>query len=99
MPSHERQIARSLALTLFLAAILVAMTLLLSTPAAGQISASERTYVSQTVDGTMLTVNYARPSARGREPFGALMPWGGVWAIPRPDRFTVTLNPESESMQ
>lgn len=47
--------------------------------AAAQIRASEAAVVSQTVDGTVLTLEYSRPSARGRDLFGALVPWDGVW--------------------
>lgn len=54
---------------------------LVATPstALGQIRGSERSSVSQTLDGTTLTVEYHRPSARGRELFGALVPWDAVW--------------------
>ena len=43
------------------------------------VKASEKAMVSQTVDGTVVTVEYSRPSARGREIFGALVPWNQVW--------------------
>ena len=62
-----------------LALVAVASTLIAPTRAVGQIQASERAVVSQTVDGTTLTVDYARPVARGRDLFGALVPWGVVW--------------------
>lgn len=48
-------------------------------PAFAQIRASERASVSQTLDGTALTLTYSRPSVRGRKLFGALVPWGVVW--------------------
>lgn len=35
--------------------------------------------VSQTVSGTRIDVTYRRPVARGRQLFGALVPWGQVW--------------------
>jgi hypothetical protein len=45
-----------------------------------QIRASERGSVSQTIDGTMITVDYARPQARGRtDLFGGVVHWGEVW--------------------
>ncbi len=47
--------------------------------ATAQIRASERGAVSQTLDGTTITLDYARPSARGRELFGTLVPWNVVW--------------------
>lgn len=57
----------------------VVSILIVPTQALGQIQASERAVVSQTVDGTTLTLEYSRPVARGRELFGALVPWGVVW--------------------
>ena len=33
----------------------------------------------QTLGTTRVEVRYSRPSARGRELFGALVPWGRVW--------------------
>jgi hypothetical protein len=129
MVSHTHQLLRSLALMAALTLGLVGLTALVARPADAQIRASERAMVRQTIDGTTLTIDYARPSARGRELFGALVPWGGVWtpganwattltadrdiringvevpagsysvwAMPRPDRFTVSLNPTAELM-
>lgn len=49
-------------------------------PATGQIRASERAAVSQTVDGTVIEVDYARPRLRGRSPiFGKVVGWDEVW--------------------
>ena len=49
-------------------------------PAAAQVRASERATISQTVDGTRITIDYARPRVRGRSPiFGGLVHWGEVW--------------------
>ena len=49
-------------------------------PAAAQVRASERARISQTVDGTTITIDYARPRMRGRRPiFGGLVHWGEVW--------------------
>jgi DUF2911 family protein len=51
-------------------------------PATGlaQIRASERGSLSQTVDGTVITVDYARPRARGRDTlFGGVVKWDEVW--------------------
>ena len=47
--------------------------------ASSQIRASELGVVAQTLDGTTITVEYSRPTARGRELFGAIVPWGIVW--------------------
>jgi hypothetical protein len=49
-------------------------------PADAQVKASEPASVSQTVDGTKLTIEYSRPRARGRDTiFGKVVPWGEVW--------------------
>jgi hypothetical protein len=48
--------------------------------AGAQVRASERATVSQTVDGTVITVDYSRPVARGRDSvFGRVVRWGEVW--------------------
>ena len=47
--------------------------------AAAQVRLSERGRVSQTVSGTTITVDYARPGARGRDIFGGVVHWGEVW--------------------
>ena len=44
-----------------------------------QVRASEQGTVSQTVDGTVITIEYYRPSLRGRAPFGTLVKWGEKW--------------------
>lgn len=45
-----------------------------------QIRLSERGNVGQTVDGTTISVDYARPQARGRSPiFGQVVHWGETW--------------------
>jgi hypothetical protein len=43
------------------------------------IKASQHGTVSQRVAGTLITVDYNRPVARGRELFGALVPYDKVW--------------------
>lgn len=53
---------------------------LVVTPAGAQIRASERGSVSQTVDGTVITVDYGRVQARGRDSlFGKVVTKGEVW--------------------
>jgi hypothetical protein len=48
--------------------------------AQGQLLASEPASVSQTVDGTKVTVTYSRPRARGRTGlFGTQVKWGSTW--------------------
>jgi hypothetical protein len=50
-----------------------------ATDGAAQIRGSEAGTVSQTLDGTTISMAYSRPSARGRALFGALVPWDVVW--------------------
>jgi hypothetical protein len=48
--------------------------------AGGQIRASERATVMQTVDGTVITVDYSRPRTRGRASvFGDEVKWEEIW--------------------
>lgn len=44
-----------------------------------QIRASERGSVQQTLDGTTIKIDYARPVARGRALFGEVVPFDVVW--------------------
>jgi hypothetical protein len=46
---------------------------------APRIRPSQHGTVSQHVADTTITIDYNRPVARGRELFGALVPWGRVW--------------------
>ena len=58
------------------------LTLLLLVPAglSAQMRASERGSVSQTIDGTVITIGYSRPQVRGRDSlFGGVEKWGAVW--------------------
>ena len=57
-------------------------TLLLLVPSilTAQMRASERAATSQTIDGTVITVDYSRPQVRGRDSlFGGVVHWGEVW--------------------
>lgn len=61
-------------------AALAAFGLGMGTDAAAQVRASERSQVSQVIDGTTITVDYARPRVRGRtQIFGRWVHWGEVW--------------------
>ncbi len=63
-------------------AVLLATVALALPPAVlrAQVRASERATVSQTVDGTTITVNYSRPRLRGRTViFGKQVPWTEIW--------------------
>lgn len=44
-----------------------------------QVRKSQAGAVSQRVANTEITVTYSRPVARGRELFGALVPYGAIW--------------------
>ncbi|HRZ10013.1 MAG TPA: DUF2911 domain-containing protein, partial [Gemmatimonadales bacterium] len=58
------------------------LALLLLVPAglSAQMRASERGSVSQTIDGTTITIDYSRPQVRGRDSlFGGVEKWGAVW--------------------
>ena len=48
---------------------------------------SQRAFVDQHVANTDITVTYSRPVARGRELFGAIVPYGKPWT-PGADRAT-----------
>ena len=61
---------------------LIATLALLAPRAEAQIRASELGSMSQTIDGTKLTVTYSRPRGRGRDPlFGSKksVEWGETW--------------------
>jgi hypothetical protein len=54
----------------------------LSLPAAAACAQNTRSQLgvlTQWIDGTRVEITYRRPVARGRELFGALVPWGQVW--------------------
>ena len=60
----------------------LAVLLLLQVPAAllAQVRASELASVSQTIDGTKITLEYSRPKVRGRAAvFGEEVKWNEVW--------------------
>jgi len=58
----------------------VALLAAVSVPSDAQRKASEIGSVSQTVDGTVMTMEYYRPVARGRDPlFGKVVRWGTTW--------------------
>lgn len=65
---------------LFSPAAVAALAGILSLPLEAQIRGSEHALVTQTVDGTTISVDYARPRARGRDPiFGGVVDWGHLW--------------------
>jgi hypothetical protein len=68
---------------IFASTLLVTPAILLSARRAdsqSQLLASEPASISQTVDGTKVTVTYFRPRARGRSGlFGSQIKWGSTW--------------------
>jgi hypothetical protein len=50
-----------------------------SAHAGAQVMPSEKGLVTQTVDGTTITIEYYRPVARGRTPFPDVVHWGRMW--------------------
>jgi len=79
-------VVRSVALVTFLA---------VSSGEAGaaQLMPSERASVSQTVDGTVLTVEYSRPRARGRTAiYGTMERWNRAWTPGANDATTLAFN-------
>ncbi len=58
----------------------IGLWLALPAAASAQVRASERGSVSQTIDGTVITLDYSRPQVRGRSPiFGGFVKWKEVW--------------------
>lgn len=55
------------------------LPLVLADAVAGQIRGSEAAIVSQTIDGTTVTLEYSRPRAAGRALFGELVRYGEPW--------------------
>lgn len=60
-------------------ALLLLLPLLAPGSTKGQSLASPFGTVSQRIDSTIITVEYYRPSVRGRAIFGRLVKWGEVW--------------------
>lgn len=60
--------------------LVTGLLVLFASEAGGQIRASERSTVSQTIDGTVITIDYARPRLRGRSRvFGDEVKWEEIW--------------------
>jgi len=58
-----------------------------------QVRGSEPAQVSQTVDGTKVTVTYSRPRLRGRhDVFGNQVPWGEIWTPGANDATKLTVS-------
>ena len=53
---------------------------------------SQQAAVSQRLGATRVDVRYSRPSARGRDLFGALVPWGRPWTPGADTATSITIN-------
>jgi hypothetical protein len=60
--------------------------------ASTQTPRSQLAVVSQWVGGTRIDIMYRRPVARGRELFGALVPWGHIWTPSADSAARITLS-------
>lgn len=77
------------------AAAVFALSLALPDSAGAQIRASERSSVSQVIDGTSIMIEYGRPRLRRRtvdEIFGTEVTWGEVWTPGANQSTTITLS-------
>lgn len=54
-----------------------------------KVKPSQRGTVSQRIAETVITLDYSRPVARGRDLFGSLVPWGRVWCPGADDATTI----------
>src|SRR4051794_28239186 len=68
-------------MTRFSLGLLLAATLLRQQPdsRAPAVKPSQHGSITQTVAATTITIDYNRPVARGRDLFGALVPYDRVW--------------------
>ncbi|MFN8572090.1 MAG: DUF2911 domain-containing protein [Gemmatimonadaceae bacterium] len=74
-------------------ALTFAGAFMVATPLHAQVRASERATVSQTADGTTITLDFARPRARGRNNlFGGVVEWGETWTPGANWATTIQLN-------
>jgi hypothetical protein len=53
---------------------------------------SQHASITQRINATTVTLEYNRPVARGRELFGALVPWGRVWCPGADDCTSITVS-------
>jgi DUF2911 family protein len=53
---------------------------------------SQHGSVSQRIGDTLITIEYNRPVARGRELFGRLVPWGRIWCPGADDATTIEVS-------
>lgn len=74
--------------------VLLTLIAFFAVPALAQLElprASPKASVTQAVGLTDVTINYSRPSVRGRTIFGELVPWGAVWRTGANEATTIEL--------
>ena len=70
--------------------MIAALTVVAALASQAPVRASQHGSVTQQVAGTTITVDYNRPVARGRDLFGALVPYDRVWCPGADDCTTLT---------
>ena len=74
--------------------VLLTLIAFFAVPALAQLElprASPKASVTQAIGLTDVTINYSRPSVRGRTIFGDLVPWGAVWRTGANEATTIEL--------
>jgi hypothetical protein len=72
--------------------MLATLLLLSALSAQSTVKPSQHGSVTQEVAGTTMTIEYDRPVARGRDLFGALVPYGRVWCPGANECTTLTVS-------
>src|SRR4051812_12598169 len=72
--------------------LLVLCPVLMDAAVGQRVRLSARGTVNATVDGVQISMEYGRPTKRGREIWGALVPWGRWW-MPGADEATSIIPP------
>jgi hypothetical protein len=81
---------KHLALSALSAAALALVLVAVASPEAQQQRASPHETVSAEVAGAKVSITYGRPYMKGREIFGALVPWDRVWRTGADEATTLT---------
>lgn len=75
-----------------LVAVVLGVSVLLNAQEPPKLRLSQHGIISQQIAGTRVTLEYNRPVARGRELFGALVPWGQIWHPGADDASAITFS-------
>ena len=84
-------VIRASRLLLSAVALVATRTLSGQNPDPNAIKPSQHATVSQMVAHTNITIVYNRPTARGRQLFGKVVPWGTVWCPGADSATTITV--------